>query len=79
MIDEKQLGDMSVLKLWAKLQELTIHRSESQTWLAFYKERMQAEEIKLAKMTKLRNRIQQLLEAKASPEELKDLMSWSLD
>lgn len=78
MIDDCNLENMSVLKLWAKLQEITIHRRESETWANFYKDRLIAEQAKLVKFEKLRKKLQDNLERKASSHELKELMGWSL-
>lgn len=69
---------MGTLKLWARLQEITIKKRESYEWLNFYKERLMVEQNKIASCQKQEKTLQAALRESASAEELAELKAWSL-
>ena len=78
MKDIVQLEKLSALQIWAKLQETLMQRKERFSWLDFYEKRLESEKKKYNDCKKRQNQLQVALEETATPEELDELLRWSL-
>ena len=47
-----QLNDLKAIELWARLQEVTLRKSEISTWLSFYEQRLLSEKDKYQEICK---------------------------
>ena len=47
-----QLNDLKAIELWARLQEVTLRKSEISTWLSFYEQHLLSEKDKYQEICK---------------------------